>query len=112
MQFWKLEFIGYFVEKRLCVHVQRMLKMRRVYTLAELLSKIFVKKTKENLGPYLRSRVDKSIFDANLFFIDHCLHDLRLNIRKMLTYREMVNFHKWDFFRLNCVTTGARKNAD
>ena len=32
-----------FVEKRLGVHVQRMLKMSRVYTLAEILSKIFVK---------------------------------------------------------------------
>ena len=35
----------------------------------------------------------------------------------MLTYREMVNFQKWDFFSIflytftiNCVTTGARKN--
>ena len=33
-----------FVEKRLGVHVQRMLKMSRVYTLAEISSKIFVKK--------------------------------------------------------------------
>ena len=32
-----------FVEKRLGVHLQRMLKMSRVYTLAEILSKIFVK---------------------------------------------------------------------
>ena len=32
-----------FVEKGLGVHVQRMLKMNRVYTLAEILSKIFVK---------------------------------------------------------------------
>ena len=31
-----------FVEKGLGVHVQRMLKMSRVYTLAEILSKIFV----------------------------------------------------------------------
>ena len=31
-----------FAEKGLNVHVQRMLKMSRVYTLAELLSKIFV----------------------------------------------------------------------
>ena len=42
-----------FVEKGLDVHVQHMLKMSRVYTLAESLSKIFVKKTKENWGPYL-----------------------------------------------------------
>ena len=32
-----------FVEKGLGVHVKRMLKMGRVYTLAEFLSKIFVK---------------------------------------------------------------------
>ena len=31
------------VEKGLGVHVQRMLEMSRVYTLAEILSKIFVK---------------------------------------------------------------------
>ena len=32
-----------FVEKGLGVHLQRMLKMSRVYTLAEILSKLFVK---------------------------------------------------------------------
>ena len=32
-----------FVEKGLDVHVQRMFKMSRIYTLAEILSKIFVK---------------------------------------------------------------------
>ena len=37
----------FFVEKGLGVHVQCMLKMSRVYTLDEILSKIFVKKTKE-----------------------------------------------------------------
>ena len=36
-----------FVEKRLGVHVQRMLKMSSVYTLAEILSKIFVKKRRK-----------------------------------------------------------------
>ena len=42
------------------MHVQRMLKMSTVYTLAEILSKIFVKKNpKENNGPYLRSWFDK-----------------------------------------------------
>ena len=35
-----------FVEKGLGVHVQRMLEMSRVYTLAEILSNIFVKKNK------------------------------------------------------------------
>ena len=34
------------VEKGLGVHVQRMLKMSRFYTLAEILSKIFVKNGK------------------------------------------------------------------
>ena len=33
----------FFVEKGLGVHMQNMLKMSRVYTLAEILSKIFVK---------------------------------------------------------------------
>ena len=40
-----------FVEKGLGVHVQHMLKMCRVYTLAETLSKVFVKNAKENWGP-------------------------------------------------------------
>ena len=35
------------VEKGLSVHVQLMLKMSKVYTLAEILSKIFVNKEKE-----------------------------------------------------------------
>ena len=48
-----------FVEKGLSVHMQRMLKMSRVYTLGEMLSKIFVKQTKENLGPYLWWWFDK-----------------------------------------------------
>ena len=39
-----------FVEKGLCVHVQRMLKMSMVYTLAEILSKIFVKKRRKSGG--------------------------------------------------------------
>ena len=39
-----------FVEKELSVHVQRMLKMSWVYTLAEILSKIFVKKQQRKLG--------------------------------------------------------------
>ena len=39
-----------FVEKGLGVHVQRIFKMSRVYTLAEILSKIFVKENKEKIG--------------------------------------------------------------
>ena len=38
-----------FVEKGLGVHVQRMFKMSRVYTLAEILSKIFVKKKRTKI---------------------------------------------------------------
>ena len=41
-----------FVENGLGVHVRHLLKMIRVYTLAVILSKIFVKITKENWGPY------------------------------------------------------------
>ena len=86
-----------FVEKRLRVHVQCMLKMGRVYTLADILSKIFVKETKVNWG--------------------HYLHDLHLYIRKMLINREMVFFLKkmglftvfLYTFTINCGTTGARK---
>ena len=36
-----------FVEKNLGVHVQRMLKMSRVYTLAEILSKTCVKEQRK-----------------------------------------------------------------
>ena len=48
-----------FNENELGVYVQRMLKMSRVFTLAEIFSKIFVKNTMENWGPYLRSWFDK-----------------------------------------------------
>ena len=51
------------------MHVQRMLKISRFYTLAGILSKIFVKKTKENWGPYLRSWFDKLTICASLIFI-------------------------------------------
>ena len=40
----------YFVKKGLGVHVQCMLKMSRVYTLAEILSNIFVKKKEGKFG--------------------------------------------------------------
>ena len=45
-----------FVEKSLCVHLQRMLKMSRVYTLAEILSKIFVKNV-EKFGTFFTTMV-------------------------------------------------------
>ena len=39
--------VYFFVKKRLDVHVQRMLKTSRVYTMAEILSKLFVKKQRK-----------------------------------------------------------------
>ena len=55
IHFWKLEFNDYligliFIEKGLNVHVQPMLKMSRVHTLAENLSKIYIKKNEGKLG--------------------------------------------------------------
>ena len=58
-----------FVEKSLGVHVQRKLTMSRVYTLAEILSKIFVKKSKENWEPYFQPWFDKLTIWCHLFFI-------------------------------------------
>ena len=46
------------VEKGLGVHVQHMLKMSRVYTLAEIFKQNFVKK-EGKLGTLIRSWVDK-----------------------------------------------------
>ena len=43
---WLLDGL-FFVEKGLGVHVQRMLKMSRFYTLAEIVSKIFEKKRRK-----------------------------------------------------------------
>ena len=59
----------FFIEKRLGVHVQRMLKRSRVYTLAEILSKIFVKKRRE-IGDLIYDRgLTNKRFGANLLFI-------------------------------------------
>ena len=49
------------------MHMQRMNKMSRVYTLAETVSKIFVKN--EEWGAYLRSWVDKLTIWCHLNFI-------------------------------------------
>ena len=43
---WLLDGL-FFVEKRLGVHVQHLLKMSRVYTLVQILSKLFVKKIRK-----------------------------------------------------------------
>ena len=86
------------------MHMQRMLKMSRFYTLADILSKIFVKKRRK-IGDIIYDHgLPNLLCGANLIFIknilcDHDLHDLHLYIQKMLTYREMVNYKKWNFFR-------------
>ena len=48
------------------MHVQRMLKMSRIYTLTEIINNILVKNT-ENWGPYLRSWFDnlESVLDKS-----------------------------------------------
>ena len=48
-----------FVEKRLDVHVQCILKMSRVYTMSEILSKIFVK-NEGILGTLLTTMVSQT----------------------------------------------------
>ena len=58
-----------FVEKGLGVHVQRMLKMSRVYTLAEISTKIFVKKRREIGDLILRSWFDKLMIWCQLIFL-------------------------------------------
>ena len=57
------------------MHMQRKLKMSRIYSLAEILSQIFVKKKKKKkkknegkLGPYLRSWFDKLMIWCQLNF--------------------------------------------
>ena len=85
------------------MHVQCMLKMSRVYTLTESLSKIFVKQRSKIGDPIYDHGLTNKRFGANLFFLnilcDHCFYDLHLYIQKMLTNKEMVNIKKWDFFR-------------
>ena len=53
------------------------------------------------------------IYFDQFILCDHCLHDLRLYIWKMLINRGMTHFQKWDLLRIphytftiNCVTTG------
>ena len=61
--------VNFFVEKGLCVHVQRMLKISRVYTLAEILSKIFVKQLRK-IGDLIYDHgLTSKLFGANLIFI-------------------------------------------
>ena len=78
----------FFVEKGQYVHSQRILKMSRIYTLAEILSLIFVKKNDGKLGTLL----------TNLFFIKIYDAITACTTTSILTNRKMVNFQKWDFF--------------
>ena len=59
----------FFVEKGLGVHVQRMLKMSRIYTLAEIISKIFVKKRGKIVDLTYDHGLTNERFGANLIFI-------------------------------------------
>ena len=106
-----------FIEKGLGVHVQRTLKMGRVYTLADIEAKI-LGKTKDNWGPYLRSRFVKLTIWCQLIFYqniscDHCLHDFLLYkcwlIEKWSTFKHGTFFIFLYTFTINCATTGARK---
>ena len=58
-----------FVEKGLGMHVQCMLKKNRVYTLAEILSKIFVKKNEGKLRTFFMILFDKLTIWCQLNFI-------------------------------------------
>ena len=58
-----------FVEKGLGVHMQRVIKISRVYTLAEILSKIFVKKRRKIVDLIYDHGLTNKRFGANLIFI-------------------------------------------
>ena len=94
-----------------------MLKMSRVYTLVEILSKIFVKK-KENWEPYIRSWFDKLTY----FLLKYIMRSLPLLARLTPLHLEnddkernsklskMALFSIFLYtFTIDCVTTGARK---
>ena len=65
-----------FFEKGIGVHVQRMLKMSRVYTMAEILSKIFVKQRRK-IGDliYDHSLTNKR-FGTNVFLLIYSMRSL------------------------------------
>ena len=59
-----------FVEKKLGVHVQRILKISMIYTLAVILSKIFVKKKRRLIGDLINDHgLTMLRFGVNLIFI-------------------------------------------
>ena len=77
------------------MHVQCMFEMSRVYTTAEILSKMFGKNRREIWDLIYDRDLTKYRFGANFFLIkicNHCLHDLHLYIEKMVSNREMVSF--------------------
>ena len=65
---WLLDGL-FFVKKGLGVLVQRMLKMSRVYTLAEILSKIFVKKQRKIGDLIYDPGLTNQRFGVSLIFI-------------------------------------------
>ena len=91
----------FFNKKGLGVHVQHMLNLSRIYTLAEILSIFFVIKRRKIGELIYDHRLQFNYFVPTFFLLKHCLHDLHLCIQKMLTNREMVNCHKWDIFRFS-----------
>ena len=58
-----------FVEKGLGVHVHRMLKMSRVYILAEILSRILGKKRRQVGDLICDHDLTNQLFGASLFFL-------------------------------------------
>ena len=88
----------FFVENGLGVHVQRMPKMSRVYTLAEVLSKLFVKQRRK-IGDLINEHgLTNKRFGTNLIFIKIYFAITAFFSQKMLTNKEIVTFQKRDFF--------------
>ena len=95
-----------FVEKGLSVHVQRMLKMSRGYTIGCNFMQNICKKWRK-IGELIYDHgLTKLRFGAKLILIKiyyaiTACTIYTFYIWKMLTNREMVNFQKWDFFDLS-----------
>ena len=88
--------VSFLSEKSLGVHAQRMLKMSRVYTLAEILGKIFVKRRRKIGDLIYNHGLTNLRFGANLIFnkIYNAITACNPYIRKMLTKSEMITFQK------------------
>ena len=86
--------------------MQRMLKMSRIYTLAEILSKIFVKKTKENWGPYLRSWFEKLTIWYQLKFCWFKLYFI------CIIYDKYTNNTEYDYNKTTIQMGFRRKSYD